>query len=172
VLNELGGFLAKAGWGHLKDYLNTSREDIESCTDLLKSMPKELPVLLLFDDLHRAPKEINMFLASLKERLPSMKGMNVIVLSRTRAEFYDIRDVRITGLIGEIELLGFDRDTSRKFLTERGFPKDEVDEIIDMTGGHPLALVLVEKEGFEVDISDFDEFLKKEIFSKLGSDEG
>ena len=92
-----------------------------------------------------------MFLTSFKDRLPSMKNLNLVVLSRYRVDFYDIRDVRITGLVGEEELLGFDRETSRRFLIERGFPKEDVDQVIEKTGGHPLALILVDKEGFGVE---------------------
>jgi len=167
LLRELGTFLSLAGWGHLKEFLESNREDIEACTDLLKALPKEVPLLMIIDDLHRASREVLMFLSSLRERLAFMKNVNLIVLSRTKADFYDVRDVKISGLVGELELLGFDRETSRQFLVERGFPREEVDEIIESTGGHPLALVLVEKEGMDVDISDFDEFLRTEIFSRL-----
>jgi len=172
LMKELSIFLSKSGWDGLRSYYeSTSEIDVEAVCDLLKTMPPEIPVLVIIDDLHRAPADIVIFLSSLKERMPFIKGMELIVLSRTRINFYDIRDVRITGLVGEEELLGFDRETSRKFLIERGFPKQDVDEIIQRTGGHPLALVLVEKEGFGIETSDFDEFLTVEIFSKLSKKE-
>jgi len=172
MLKELGDFFARSGWTPLRSYLETSREnDIEAACDLMKEIDPEMPYLVIFDDLHRAPKEITMFLGSLKERIRFMKRFNMLVLSRQRAEFYDIRDVRIHNLVGEIELLGFDRETSRKFLMERGFGSNEVDAIIARTGGHPLALVLVEREGYNYDISDFDQFLSEEIFNKLSKDD-
>ncbi len=168
MLKELGTFLSGCGWDHLKNLMDPNTEiEIEPICDLIKTLPEDLPILLVLDDVHRAPEEVLMFLASLKERLHSMKNMNIIILSRYRVNFYDIRDVRITGLIGEEELLGFDRETSRRFLIERGFPKGEVDQIIEKTGGHPLALVLVEKEGFGIETTDFEQFLSIEIFSKL-----
>ncbi|MBN1389419.1 MAG: AAA family ATPase [Candidatus Thermoplasmatota archaeon] len=172
VLRELGEFLARSGWTHLRSYLDTTRDvDIEAVCDLLKEKNDEYPYLIIFDDLHRAPSEVTMFLYSLKERLRFMKGVDLLVLSRKRAEFYDIRDVRIHNLIGELELLGFDKQTSRKLLLERGFKEDEVDTIIERTGGHPLALVLVERGGYNYDIGDFDQFLTEEIFNKLSKNE-
>ncbi len=168
MLKELGNFLSGCGWDHLKNYIDPNAEiEIEPVCDLIKTLPEELPILLVLDDVHRAPEEVLMFLTSFKERLPAMKSLNLVVLSRYRVDFYDIRDVRITGLIGEEELLGFDRETSRKFLIERGFPKEDVDQVIEKTGGHPLALVLVDKEGFGIETTDFEQFLSIEIFSKL-----
>lgn len=166
-LSELSGFLNIIGWPQMKDYIEESVIDIEAFCDLFKNIPKDIPLLMIIDDLHRAPKEILMFLASFKERLSSMRSLNVVVMSRTRAGFYDVRDVRITGLVGELELLGFDAEVSKTFLLNRGFHQDSVDSIVDRIGGHPLALALVEKEGDGADISDFDEFLRQEIFSKL-----
>lgn len=172
LFKELGNFLAKSGWPMLKSYVETNREiDIETVSDLLKELPSEVPYLLILDDLHRAPEEIVMFLNSFKERLGGLRKFNMLVLSRMRASFYDVRDVRVTNLIGELELLGFDKETSGKFLEQRGFKKDEVDEIIERTGGHPLALVLVEREGYNYDIADFDQFLADEIFNKLSREE-
>ncbi|MGA1822701.1 MAG: AAA family ATPase [Thermoplasmatota archaeon] len=172
VLKELGNFLASAGWDSLKTYMDLGREtDIENTCDLLREIPDSIPLILVFDDLHRAPQDVIMFLQSFKQRIGTRRRINLIVLSRFRAEFYDIRDVRINNLVGEIELLGFDRKTSRQFLIERGFPESEVDEIIERTGGHPLALVLVEKEGMGIDVSDFNNFLTAEIFSKLTAEE-
>jgi shikimate kinase len=168
VLKEMASFLSQSGWDSLRTFLDTNKDiDIESACDIMRNIPEDLPALFIMDDLHRAPEEINMFLASLKERLPYMKNINLIVLSRKRASFYDIRDVRLSNLIGEMELLGFDRMTSKKLLFERGFKENEVDTIIDRTGGHPLALVLVEREGYNFDIGDFDQFLKEEIFNRL-----
>ncbi len=168
VLKELSSFFSRSGWNGLKELMETNREPgIETVSDLLGNIPGKLPVLVIFDDLHRAPEEIDMFLSSFKDRLTGKRNLNLIVLSRKRATFYDIRDVRIKNLIGEMELLGFDRQTSRKLLTERGFKENEVDAIIDSTGGHPLALVLVEREGYNFDIGDFDQFLREEIFNKL-----
>lgn len=168
VLKELSSFFTRSGWDGIKELLETNREpDIETLSDLLGTIPQALPVLLIFDDLHRAPDEIDMFLSSLKDRISGKKNINLIVLSRKRATFYDIRDVRINNLIGEMELLGFDRSTSRKLLLERGFRDSEVDTIIDRTGGHPLALVLVESEGYDLNVGDFDQFLREEIFNKL-----
>ncbi|HHD15871.1 MAG: hypothetical protein DRN37_08765 [Thermoplasmata archaeon] len=168
VLKELGTFLSNAGWKDLSSYLETTVDlDIELVTDILKNIPGEFPLLLILDDLHRAPDQIVMFLSSLKERLPAMKGVNVIILSRERVPFYDIRDVKIYQTIGEMELMGFDRVTSMKLLKERGFSDEESKMIVQMTGGHPLALVLVEKDAYNYDIGDFMEFLKGEIFDKL-----
>ena len=168
MLKELSEFLSETGWEQLKSYLESDPNlDIENVADLLREIPDKIPLLLIIDDIHRASDDIVMLLKALKQRIPSMGNINMLCLSRVRADFYDIRDVRITGLVGEIELLGFDRKTSRKFLEERGFQSDEVDEIIERTGGHPLALVLVEKEGVGIDVSDFDNFLSEEIFSKL-----
>jgi len=171
VIRELSGFLASTGDDRLSSFSDPRADlDIDQVCDLLKTLPQEAPLLFIFDDLHRAPQEVTDFLGCLKERLPFMKGSHVMVLSRTRATFYDIRDVRLKGLVGEMELLGFDRETSRKFLLERGFDAKEVDSVIERTGGHPLALVLVEKEGLDIDMEDFDHFLKQEIFSKLPPD--
>ncbi len=171
VIRELSGFLAGTGNDCLSSFRETRTDlDMDQICDLLKTLPQEPPLLFIFDDLHRAPQEVTNFLGCLKERLPFMKGLHVMVLSRTRATFYDIRDVRLKGLVGEMELLGFDRETSRKFLIERGFDAKEVDSVIERTGGHPLALVLVEKEGRDIDMEDFDHFLKQEIFDKLPLD--
>ena len=172
VLKELANFLSQSGWDGLKSYIETNKEpDIETVSDLFENIPEDLPALLMFDDLHRAPEEINMLLSSLKNRLPYMKNVDLVVLSRTRASVDDIRDVRISNLIGEMELLGFDRETSQKLLIKRGFKVEEVDTIIDRTGGHPLALALVEREGYDLDVGDFDQFLKEEIFNKLDKDQ-
>lgn len=172
LFKELGNFLARSGWPSLRSYVETNREiDIEAASDLLKEVPSEIPYLIILDDLHRAPREIVMFLNSFKDRIGSLRRFNMLVLSRKRAPFYDIRDVRITNLVGEMELLGFDRETSKKFLHQRGFKDNETDIIIERTGGHPLALVLVEREGYNFDIGDFDQFLAEEIFNKLSKEE-
>ncbi|MFO8050682.1 MAG: ATP-binding protein [Thermoplasmatota archaeon] len=172
LFKELGRFLARSGWETLRSYLeNTQDIDIEAVSDLLREAPSEVPYLLIIDDLHRGPGEIEMFLTSFKERIGNLRKFNMLVLSRKKASFYDIRDVRIKNLIGEMELLGFDRETSKKFLQKRGFKDDEVDTIIDRTGGHPLALVLVEREGYNYDIADFDQFLADEIFNNLTREE-
>ncbi|MDG6226131.1 MAG: ATP-binding protein [Candidatus Thermoplasmatota archaeon] len=167
LLTELSEFLCLIGWSQLKDYIEEGGMDIEAFCDLFKNIPRDIPLLIIFDDLHRAPREVLMFLSSFKERLMAMKGVDLVVMSRTRAGFYDIRDVRISGMVGELELLGFEPDVSRTFLLNRGFSPDSVDAIVEKIGGHPLALALVEKEGDGADISDFDDFLRQEIFSRL-----
>ena len=172
LLKELSDFLEECGWDQLKNYLeSTSSIDLDNVADLLREIPDKLPILLIIDDIHRASDNIIMILQAFKQRINTMEKTNLICLSRVRADFYDIRDVRITGLVNEIELLGFDRKTSKRFLEERGFKSDEAEEIIERTGGHPLALVLVEREGVGIDVSDFDNFLSAEIFSKLTPEE-
>jgi len=92
---------------------------------------------------------------------------NVEIDSRTALSFYDRRDVHTRGLVSEIPLRGLTLEEVEQWIAKFDVPSPpEPKEVHKMTGGHPLAVELLEMYG-EVVHGDWLRFLDEEILQVL-----
>ena len=147
VLRRLAQFLDCLGRRELSNYLATGNGlDMEEVSRLLEKDLKGLDALLIFDDCHKASKEITQLLYSLKLVLDGLPGPKVIVAGRSVPAFYDRRDAKVRRLVKEFEIQGLDKDSSARLLALRSvdIQHPALDRIFEATGGHPLFLELVD----------------------------
>ncbi|RLF70570.1 MAG: hypothetical protein DRN40_04290 [Thermoplasmata archaeon] len=130
--------------------------------------------VLAFDDLHRAPKEVDDFLRAVKDRLAEWENLTVLVISRERPDFYDLRDEEVRGRVKLITLKGLKEEEAKLLLKSSSggeLDYEAVDKLLKATGGHPLALQLLRNRPLQVDvkrdISKMEDFLNREILGGL-----
>ncbi|MEM2900173.1 MAG: hypothetical protein QXT63_05225, partial [Thermoplasmata archaeon] len=132
---------------------------ISTPRELAFSLQTSAPLVVL-DDFQNAPEKVSSALSILRE-LP--KKNNIIVISRTKPNFYDIRHV-VSRIVVEIELSGLDKESSKSI--------SNIDDAYERTNGHPLYLQLIEKAtGWKIAFNSMSDFVNSEIISKLSKDE-
>lgn len=156
-------FLSKMGRRKIEIYLKGERFEICEMLILLENELKGLNALLVFDDFHKAGKEIVDFFSSFKDLETDVK---MIMLGRTIPQFYDRRDIVIKKNIREMVLGGLDKESSLKLLRHRKIEKD-LDRLYSLTKGHPLLLELI-TPGTK---AEAEKFIKEEIIGKLKDEE-
>ncbi|RLI77002.1 hypothetical protein DRP04_12010 [Archaeoglobales archaeon] len=161
LLTKIADFLSRIERRKLQNYLMGERFVVEEILILLEEELKGCNALFVFDDFHKANKEIVDFFRSLKDL-----DIKMVVMGRTIPLFYDRRDVAIKKNIREMVLTGLDRESSIKMLKHRKIEKD-LDELYHITKGHPLLLELITPETK----TEGEEFLKEEIIKKLSPKE-
>jgi len=172
ILGHLGRFLAALGKPGLQSVLE--RGDVVLGA---KALAGDLPgsnALFVFDDVHQGGPEIpsvfRLFLDSL-ERAPDSRAL---VLTRHAPAFYDRRDVRLAGLVGELELPELTLEDVAE-LASRAQLTEDAWTFIRRRGGHPLLLQFLQKthrSAFDPVVAqeDFDRFLSEQVYSKLSKD--
>lgn len=127
---------------------------------------RDLPSLLIFDDLHRLPAESRTFLALLLEA--SRGGAtDLLLLSRELPAFYARGEAGPQGAVLEIEVGGLSEEAGRQLLPT--LPAEAFHRAWTTTHGHPFFLGLF-AAGAPAE-ADLTRFLDREIYAKLSDDE-
>jgi hypothetical protein len=92
------------------------------------------------------------------------------MISRTTLDVYDRRDVHTRSLVEELALQGLSVDEVSKWLENLDTESPSAEEIHRLTGGHPLAMELLELYG-NVTHGDWLKFLDEEIIRYMPEEE-
>ncbi len=125
--------------------------------------------LVILDDVHNIGADgANLFGALLQ--IAEATSMRLLLVSRTNLAFYDRRDVHTRGRVVELRLTGLSLEEVAEWLESIELPTDApAEEIHRATGGHPLAVELLELYGKTLH-DDWLRFLDEEILDVLPDD--
>ncbi len=123
-------------------------------------------LFLILDDVHNLDKEGVRLLGVLMQVIEASDS-RMIVISRSSPDFYDRRDVMTRGRVAEIALEGLSRNELEMWVESIGLSdKISAEVLYERTGGHPLAIELLELYG-EMNHRDWIRFLDSEIVDVL-----
>ena len=126
-------------------------------------------ILVILDDVHNIGTDGANFFGSLLQVSQSTQ-MRLLLISRTNLAFYDRRDVHTRGKVEELILSGLNLEEIKEWIGELEIPNNApIEEIFSVTGGHPLALELLEIYGNTLH-QDWLRFLDEEILDVLPED--
>lgn len=126
-------------------------------------------LLVILDDVHNIGTDGANFFGSLLQVSESTQ-MRLLLISRTNLAFYDRRDVHTRGKVEELILSGLNLEEIKEWIAELEISNDApIEEIFTVTGGHPLALELLEIYGNTLH-QDWLRFLDEEILDVLPKD--
>lgn len=172
VLNPLSEFLSRLQRQTLRAYINSNPViDLDSILEILKRDLEESNSIIVFDDIHKADKNVERVFSVLLSALKRSKGVKAIFISRHIPTFYDERDVAVRKVVKEIHLEGLDEESTKEFLRYRKIEERIFDKIYQLTKGHPLFLELFASVDDLEKPSRIRRFFYTEIFSKLSRDE-
>ncbi|MDP6906983.1 MAG: AAA family ATPase [Candidatus Thalassarchaeaceae archaeon] len=126
--------------------------------------------LLVLDDVHHLAAEAEDLLGALLQVADS-SPLRLLLISRTTLNFYDRRDVHTRERVSELALTGLSEADIDDWLSDiSGEDLPSASEIHEVTGGHPLAVELMEMYG-EITHGDWLRFLDEEILHVLPEQE-
>ena len=126
--------------------------------------------LFILDDVHHLGEGGDEFLGALLQ-VASQSPIQLLMISRYDLGFYDRRDVHTRGLVEEMAISGLTVDALNNWLTTMdGDETPSAKAVHKATGGHPLAMELLELYG-QVTHSDWLRFLDEEILEQLPAPE-
>lgn len=126
-------------------------------------------IIIILDDVHNIGINGANFFGSLLQVAEST-AMRLFLISRSNLAFYDRRDVHTRGRVEELILSGLNLDEIKDWLEGLDISSNSpIEEIFTATGGHPLALELLEIYGNTLH-EDWLRFLDEEILDVLPSD--
>lgn len=126
--------------------------------------------LIVLDDVHHIEKDASNLLGAILQ-LSKVSPLRVVMISRSRPSVYDRRDVHTRDFVEELALKGLNLEEIEHWLKELKQDSEvEAKTIHEKTGGHPLALELLELYGNSVHV-DWLQFLDDEILIKLPENE-
>ena len=126
-------------------------------------------IIIILDDVHNIGTNGANFFGSLLQVAEST-AMRLFLISRSNLAFYDRRDVHTRGRVEELILSGLNLDEIKDWLEGLDISSNSpIEEIFTATGGHPLALELLEIYGNTLH-EDWLRFLDEEILDVLPSD--
>jgi DNA-binding MarR family transcriptional regulator len=126
--------------------------------------------LLVLDDVHHIAEEAADLLGALLQVADS-SPLQLLLISRTTLTFYDRRDVHTRDRVEELALSGLSIDDLDDWLAGlKGVELPSAPVVHKVTGGHPLAIELMEMYG-EVTHGDWLRFLDEEILDVLPDDD-
>lgn len=126
--------------------------------------------LIVLDDVHHIAKNARLLLGSLLQ-LAQKAPLRMLLVSRTEMDVYDRRDVHIRNTVREMPLKGLTLEATEAWLaTLDSADAPPAEEVHAATGGHPLALELLELYG-QPTHKDWLRFLDEEILTRLPDQE-
>ena len=126
-------------------------------------------ILVILDDVHNIGSDgAHLFGAMLQ--VAEASPMRLLLVSRTNLAFYDRRDVHTRGRVAELPLSGLSLEEVSAWIDSLDLPSEApAEEIHRATGGHPLAVELLELYGQTLH-EDWLRFLDEEILDVLPED--
>ena len=125
--------------------------------------------LIVLDDVHHVSKESKNLLGALLD-ISKKAPLRLIFISRATLNIYDRRDVHTRDLVDEMALNGLSVDEIAQWITAIDGKNLDPQEIHKLTGGHPLALELLEIYGQSTH-GDWLKFLDDEIINHMPNKE-
>jgi DNA-binding transcriptional MerR regulator len=126
-------------------------------------------ILVIIDDVHNIAADGDYLFGALLQVAEST-SMRLLLISRTNLAFYDRRDVHTRGRVVELRLTGLSLEEIAAWIESIELPSDApAEEIHRATGGHPLAVELLELYGKTLH-DDWLRFLDEEILDVLPAD--
>ena len=126
-------------------------------------------VVVILDDVHNIGSSGDHFFGALLQ-IAEMTRLRLIMISRTNLAFYDRRDVHTRNRVKELALSGLSLEEVSAWLKLIDIPeKAPAEQIHQVTGGHPLAVELLEIYGQTLH-DDWLRFLDEEILNVLPED--
>ena len=142
---------------------------IEEMLTRIAAEARDLPLFVFLDDVHKAPEGLSGLLTQLIRALGGTRA-KLVIAGRRIPSFYSRREVRLDGLVEELEFGGLDEASALRLLQDRGVPADRRAELVAATKGHPLFLELVAASGGQ-GMTDVRAYLREEVASKLDARE-
>jgi len=122
--------------------------------------------LIVLDDVHHLEDQAKDLLGALLQ-ISTKAPLRLVFISRTTLKIYDRRDVHTRGLVHEYPVSGLSLEETKAWLEDLDHPSQiKADEVHAATGGHPLALELLELYG-QPTHNDWLRFLDEEILTSL-----
>ncbi|MGY8745507.1 MAG: AAA family ATPase [Candidatus Poseidoniales archaeon] len=125
--------------------------------------------LIVLDDVHHVLEEARDLLGALLD-ISKKAPLRLIFISRTTLNVYDRRDVHTRELVEELPLQGLTIDEISTWVENMEGTPPPAEEVHRMTGGHPLALELLEIYG-QATHGDWLKFLDEEIITQMPAEE-
>jgi DNA-binding transcriptional MerR regulator len=126
--------------------------------------------LIVLDDIHHICAHSKELLGALLQ-MSTKAPLRLVMISRTSLDIYDRRDVHTRNIVCELSLKGLSLDEVGEWL--ESFEGEDVPSagvIHDATGGHPLAMELLELYGTP-EHEDWLRFLDEEIIIHMPKEE-
>ena len=125
--------------------------------------------ILILDDVHNLSRDGEYLFGALLQ-ISESTNMRLLLISRTNLTFYDRRDVHTRDRVVELRLTGLSIEEIANWIESISLPSDApAEEIHRATGGHPLAVELLELYGQTLH-DDWLRFLDEEILEVLPTD--
>jgi len=134
----------------------------------LETSLKRVKPLMVFDDVHLADPSIINLISFIREILETQDAGRMLITSRSLIPVYDRRDVMVKRVVGEIHLKGLDEKSSLEMLRNRGIGESDIKRLVNLTGGHPLWLELIDPGEDLGKTKNVDLYIKEEVFTRLG----
>lgn len=126
-------------------------------------------IIIILDDVHNIESSSHNFFGMLLQVAEETR-IRLIMISRTNLTFYDRRDVHTRDRVEEISLSGLSLEEISDWLSSFNTTNETpAEEIYQVTGGHPLALELLEIYGQTMH-EDWLRFLDEEILNVMPPD--
>ena len=126
--------------------------------------------LIVLDDVHHISEKARHLLGSLLQ-LAQKGPLRILLVSRTELSVYDRRDVHIRDTVRELPLKGLSLEATQAWLSSlKAKDAPPAEEVHAATGGHPLAMELLELYG-QPTHKDWLRFLDEEILLRLPEQE-
>ncbi len=172
ILLLLSQFFSEGGASMLSSYLK--REKTPSLTEvsliIRDSLKKLGSTVMVFDDLQNASGDVRNLLRLISMLIGEADLLHLIFLSRKALE-----DITPPGadrkMVREMKLSGLDSVAAGEILKERNISKEFWPDIIEKSGGHPLALELFSPSPDTPSGENVEQFIRKELMSTLDSGE-
>lgn len=137
---------------------------VEESILILREQFKGQRTLMIFDDVQKSdPRVTQFFMALIKSDI--IDDVKLTLAGRELGELDGLRRSR-SARTSLLELSGLERKPSERLLSVRGIARSRFDAIYDVTGGHPLALELVENRTGLVG-KNLKLFIQEEIVPRL-----
>ena len=125
--------------------------------------------LIVLDDVHHVLDEARDLLGALLD-ISKKAPLRLVFISRTTLDVYDRRDVHTRELVEELPLQGLTLEEISTWVENMDGTPPPAEDVHRVTGGHPLALELLEIYG-QATHGDWLKFLDEEIITQMPPEE-
>ena len=124
------------------------------------------PVLLVFDDFHKAREDVVPLFRVLMDLSRQFSGLRVMLVTRTVPGFYSRKEVTVEKVVAEVQLDGLDLDETKALLGE-GHSEAAIERIYGLSRGVPLFLEILGGIDNMDAVGDVRKYIEEEVYSEL-----